>query len=70
MRLQHLALFRGIGLGACAVNLVAECLQRAWRRTGCGAFLAIITQQLLKLPRISPFVFSTALCGKIAFFLL
>ena len=31
MRLQHLALFRGIGLGACGVNLVAECLQRASR---------------------------------------
>jgi hypothetical protein len=31
MRLQHLVLFRGIGLGAYAVNLVAECLQRASR---------------------------------------
>jgi hypothetical protein len=28
-RLQHLALFRGIGLDACGVNFVAECLQRA-----------------------------------------
>ena len=37
-RLQHLALFRGIGLGACTINLVAECLQRALRRTGCGVF--------------------------------
>jgi len=36
MRLQHLALFRGIGLGACTINVVAECLQRALRRTGCG----------------------------------
>ncbi len=44
MRLQHLALFRGIGLDACAVNLVGECLQRAWRRTGCGVFLPVITQ--------------------------
>ena len=68
MRLQHLALFRGIGLGACVVNLVGECLQRAWCRTGCGVFPAIITQQLLKLPRISPFLFPTSLCGKIAFF--
>ena len=37
MRLQHLALFRGIGLGACTINLVAECLsacrasERLWR---------------------------------------
>jgi hypothetical protein len=33
MRVQHLALFRGIGLDACTVNLEAECLQRASRRT-------------------------------------
>jgi hypothetical protein len=44
MRLQHLALFREIGLDACAVNLVAESLQRASRRTGCGVFLRFITQ--------------------------
>ena len=35
MRLQHLALFRGIGLGACAVNLgmPSTCLapDRLWR---------------------------------------
>ncbi len=67
MRLQHLALFRGIGLGACAVDLVGECLQRAsrwWR------LFAIVTQRLLKLPGISPFVFPTSLCGKNAFFIL
>ncbi len=36
MRLQHLALFRGIGLGACAVNLGSRMpstrlLDRLWR---------------------------------------
>jgi hypothetical protein len=37
MRLQHLALFRGIGLDACTINLVAECpsacraSERLWR---------------------------------------
>src|SRR5438874_11481052 len=36
------------------LTFVAECLQRALRRTGCGVFLPIITQQLLKLLRISP----------------
>src|SRR5436309_8663804 len=50
--------------------LVAECLQRALRRTGCGVFLRIVTQQLLEVPRVSPFVFPTSLCGKIAFFVL
>ena len=52
------------------LTFVAECLQRALRRTGCGVFLPIITQQLLKLLRISPFVFPTLLCDKIAFFVL
>jgi len=70
MRLQHLALFRGIGLDACAVNLVAERLQRALRRTGGGIFLPIITKWLLKFSRIATFAFSTSLCGKIAFFVL
>jgi len=50
--------------------LVAECLQRASRRAGCSVFLPILTRQLLKLPRISPFVFPTSLCGNIAFLVL
>jgi hypothetical protein len=65
MRLQHLALFGGIGLGACAVNLGSR--MPSTRRKGYGVFLSIITGQLLKLPRISPFVFPTSLCGRIAF---
>jgi hypothetical protein len=39
MRLQHLALFRGIGLDACAINPGGRMLQRASRRAGCGVFL-------------------------------
>jgi hypothetical protein len=50
--------------------LVAEYLQRASRRTGCGIFLPIITGQRLKLRRLPPFVFPTPLCGGIAFLLL
>ena len=50
------------------LNFVAECLQRASRRTGCGVFLPIITQCLLKLSGIPTFALPTSLCGKIAFF--
>jgi len=53
-----------------ALTLVAECLQRASRRTGGGVFLPIITKCLLKFSRIATFAFPTSLCGKIAFFVL
>ena len=52
------------------LTLVAECLQRASRRTGCGVFLPIITQCLLKFSRIATFAFPTSFGGKIAFFVL
>ena len=38
MRLQHLALFFGIGLDACAFNLGSN-LQRVSSQTDCGVFL-------------------------------
>jgi hypothetical protein len=70
MRLQHLALFRGIGLGACAVNLGSRmpstslAPDRLWRLPFDRHRVTV------EVAPVFPFVFPTSLCGRIAFLLL
>jgi hypothetical protein len=70
MRLQHLALFRGIGLGACAVNLGGRipstrlAPDRLWRLSFDHHRVTV------EVAPDFPLRFPTSLCRRIAFFLL